>query len=167
MPKSGLCNKYPEDCTRMEKIIEAVAHEYDIKASDIKGKRRDTEFAFPRQIAAWFSRTFVEASLQHIALHLGNRDHTTIMYAISRIGQHRPAETLPEYADIVAAITPVAPTGPFDRGQTVIWTRFSRPVRILTTANGYATISYTNACGQWTVADRLLREFSPLSTQSA
>lgn len=68
-----------------DKIIQTVASYYQIKLSEIKGKRRLKPIVFPRQIAIYFLRLELKLPYQEIGRLFGGKDHTTIMYAEDKI----------------------------------------------------------------------------------
>ena len=71
--------------TTHKKITEAVANFYDINLSDLINKCRKKEIVKPRQIAMYLLRDELKCSYPFIGSKLGNRDHTTAMYACEKI----------------------------------------------------------------------------------
>ena len=71
----------------IEGIQKAVADHYHITVSDLKGKRRSNDIAYPRQIAMYLARTLTEENLNRIGLEFGGRDHSTVIHACEKIGQ--------------------------------------------------------------------------------
>jgi chromosomal replication initiator protein len=69
-----------------EKIIEAVARIWQVDVQDLLGRDRSQKIAEPRQVAMYLMRKETNASLPQIGEVLGGRDHTTVMYAIQKIG---------------------------------------------------------------------------------
>ncbi len=69
----------------VELIQEKVAELYSLKIEDIKGKKRNRDIAFPRQIAMYLTRHYTDLSLPKIGAKFGNRDHTTVLHAIDKI----------------------------------------------------------------------------------
>ncbi len=68
-----------------QKILEAVANFYNINVAELTGQSRKKELVGPRQIAMYLLRTKVNASFPAIGQELGGRDHTTAMYACTKI----------------------------------------------------------------------------------
>lgn len=66
-------------------IQKATADYYGITVEAMKGKKRSNNIAYPRQIAMYLSRMLTDESLPAIGLAFGGRDHSTIIYAISKI----------------------------------------------------------------------------------
>ena len=69
----------------IEKIIENVASYFSINVTDITGKSKQKRFALPRQIAMYLCKNLTDLNFTMIARILGNRDRTTIMYAVDKI----------------------------------------------------------------------------------
>ncbi len=69
----------------IETIQEAVAQHFNIKISDLKGKKRTKNIAYPRHIAMYLSRTLTENSLPKIGDMFGGKDHTTVLHAYEKI----------------------------------------------------------------------------------
>lgn len=68
-----------------EQVIAAVADYYGVTADDLKGKRRDREFVYPRQVCMRLLRQRFTLSLTEIGKLLGGRDHTTVMHGAHKI----------------------------------------------------------------------------------
>jgi chromosomal replication initiator protein len=69
----------------IETIQLAVAAHYAISVEEMKGKRRDKNIVFPRQVAMYLIREETESSLPVIGSAFGGRDHTTALHAIEKI----------------------------------------------------------------------------------
>ncbi len=67
-----------------DQIVETICDFYRIKATQLKGKRRDAALVRPRHVCMYLLKeaglTFVE-----IGNLLGGRDHTTVMHAVDKI----------------------------------------------------------------------------------
>jgi chromosomal replication initiator protein len=74
-----------EERLSMESIQEAVAHYFQVSASDMKARRRNHSIAYPRQIAIFLIRELTSHSLSEIGAHFGGRDHTTVLHACEKI----------------------------------------------------------------------------------
>lgn len=66
-------------------IQKIVADHYDIRVSDLTGKRRPGNIAFPRQIAMYLSRQLTDSSLNTIGEAFGGRDHGTVLHAVRQV----------------------------------------------------------------------------------
>ncbi|HSH01101.1 MAG TPA: chromosomal replication initiator protein DnaA [Anaerolineae bacterium] len=69
----------------VNQVIEMVASHFNVTKDALESGSRSRTIAFPRQIAMYLARTETEASLPQIGQHLGNRDHTTILYGYEKI----------------------------------------------------------------------------------
>ncbi len=70
-------------------ILQTVTERYDVRLTDLQGKRRHRSLAFPRQVCMYLARELTPLSLEEIGGHFGGRDHTTVLHAIRTIGQQR------------------------------------------------------------------------------
>lgn len=66
-------------------IQQIVANYYNIHVEDIQGSKKTKTIAFPRQIAMYLCRKYLDISLPKIGEQFGGRDHTTVIYAVSKI----------------------------------------------------------------------------------
>ena len=69
----------------IQAILDAVARFYDIKLTDLLGKRRHKSVALPRQVCMWLARKHTRFSLEEIGGYFGGRDHTTVMHAVRTV----------------------------------------------------------------------------------
>ena len=76
-----------EDVRRVsiDAILKAVAHEYRVNISDLKGPRRHRNITVPRQVGMYLVRELTEASLPQIGNAFGGRDHTTVLASVRKI----------------------------------------------------------------------------------
>ncbi len=68
-------------------IQQVVVDFFDIKASDMKTKKRSRAVAYPRQIAMYLSRNLTDHSFPDIGGFFGGRDHTTVLHAFDKISK--------------------------------------------------------------------------------
>lgn len=66
-------------------IQSLVAAEFNIKVSDLNGRRRTANIAHPRQVAMFLARKHTQMSLQDIGAAFGGRDHGTVIHAAKTI----------------------------------------------------------------------------------
>jgi chromosomal replication initiator protein len=76
----------------IQAILDAVSRFYDIKLTDLLGKRRHKSVALPRQVCMWLARRHTRHSLEEIGGYLGGRDHTTVMHAIRTVDTKQRAD---------------------------------------------------------------------------
>jgi chromosomal replication initiator protein len=69
----------------IEQIIDGVCRYYNVDPERLKGKQRDREIAWPRQVAMYVMREETNASLLQIGSALGGRDHTTIIHGWEKV----------------------------------------------------------------------------------
>ena len=77
-------SKIPSNLTPIE-VLEGVCHYYNVDIELIRGKQREREIVWPRQVAMYLMRQETSASLLQIGMEIGGRDHTTIMHGWEKI----------------------------------------------------------------------------------
>lgn len=76
-----------------EKIISSdyikntVSKYFNIDVKDMDSSKRSNEIAYPRQIAMYLCRELAKMQYKNIGNAFGNRDHSTVMHACSKIEQ--------------------------------------------------------------------------------
>lgn len=70
---------------KVEQVQQLVAKNYNITVEDLKSKRRVATVAFPRQVAMYICRTYLEESFPKIGSEFGGKDHTTVMHSVDKI----------------------------------------------------------------------------------
>lgn len=70
-----------------EEIMSLITADFAITARELIGKSRTQSVSLPRQIAMFLLREHTENSLEDIGKIFGNRDHTTVIYAVNKIRQ--------------------------------------------------------------------------------
>ncbi len=71
----------------IEEIQRRVAEHYNIRLTDMSSARRARAVARPRQVAMYLAKQLTSRSLPEIGRKFGNRDHTTVMHAVSRVAE--------------------------------------------------------------------------------
>lgn len=69
----------------IEEIQKKVAEHWSIRLTDMSSARRARSVARPRQVAMYLAKQLTSRSLPEIGRKFGNRDHTTVMHAVSRV----------------------------------------------------------------------------------
>ena len=77
-------NDQPAPIT-VERIIEEVARTYGVSPEDIFSKKRKAAVSTARQISMYISREITDLALTEIGKIIGNRDHSTVVYAIKQV----------------------------------------------------------------------------------
>ena len=75
----------PVSSLTIMEVLEGVCRYYNIDAERLRGKQRDREIVWPRQVAMYLMREETDASLFQIGMELGGRDHTTIMHGWEKV----------------------------------------------------------------------------------
>lgn len=68
-----------------ELILEIVSEHFSISVNDLKGSKRSSNIAIPRQIVMYLCREMTDTPLKTIGITLGGRDHATISHGINKI----------------------------------------------------------------------------------
>ena len=68
-----------------EEVMTLITGEFAIMARELIGKSRTQAVSMPRQIAMFLLREHTESSLEDIGKIFGNRDHTTVIYAVNKV----------------------------------------------------------------------------------
>ncbi|WP_376097742.1 chromosomal replication initiator protein DnaA [Roseomonas sp. CCTCC AB2023176] len=76
----------------IEEIQKKVAEHYNIRLTDMSSARRARNVARPRQVAMYLAKQLTSRSLPEIGRRFGNRDHTTVMHAVSRVAELMQAD---------------------------------------------------------------------------
>ncbi|MCR5585549.1 MAG: chromosomal replication initiator protein DnaA [Lachnospiraceae bacterium] len=66
-------------------IVDVVAEHYELTSQEIFSKNRTAKIAYPRHIAIYLCKKYLDMSLTEIGKSFGGRDHTTIINSINRI----------------------------------------------------------------------------------
>ncbi|GAN81012.1 chromosomal replication initiator protein DnaA [Acidocella aminolytica] len=69
----------------IQEIQKRVCEHYNIRIAEMSSARRARNIARPRQVAMYLAKQLTSKSLPDIGRHFGNRDHTTVMHAVSRV----------------------------------------------------------------------------------
>jgi chromosomal replication initiator protein len=69
----------------IDEIQKRVAEHYHMRLSDMGSARRARAVARPRQVAMFLAKQLTARSLPEIGKKFGNRDHTTVMHAVTRV----------------------------------------------------------------------------------
>jgi chromosomal replication initiator protein len=71
----------------VDDILKATSEHFRVPLADLKGKRRTKALAHPRQVAMYLARSMTSCSFPEIGQKIGNRDHSTVIYAHSKIAE--------------------------------------------------------------------------------
>ncbi len=87
----------------IDRIISEVGRTYSVSPQDIKSNKRAANISKARQIAIYIVREITQMSMAAIGEEFGGRDHSTIVYAISQVGQNMTRDA--RYRETVEDIT--------------------------------------------------------------
>lgn len=82
----------PKREIRIEEIMNIVIERFDVKRSDLQGRRRSRSIALPRQICMYLARRYTHHSLEEIGGFFGGRDHTTVLHANKLVAGRRETD---------------------------------------------------------------------------
>lgn len=68
-----------------ERIVNAVAENYNVSVNLMMGRSRPEHVAFPRQVAMYLCRTILGVTFTQVGEWFGGRDHGTVLHACKRI----------------------------------------------------------------------------------
>jgi len=87
MAKEVLRNfiKDKEAVVTIDSIQKKVSSYFDLKAKDLRSKRRLKQIVIPRQIGMYLSRKLTNSSLIEIGEKFGGKDHSTVIHSIKKI----------------------------------------------------------------------------------
>ncbi|MBX3462600.1 MAG: chromosomal replication initiator protein DnaA [Planctomycetes bacterium] len=77
-----------------EDVMTLVTTEFAISARELIGKSRTQTVSLPRQVAMFLLREHTESSLEDVGRIFGNRDHTTVLYAVTKIRERAQKDRL-------------------------------------------------------------------------
>ncbi len=69
----------------IQQIFDVVTKYYNVRPSDLQGKKRHKSTTFPRQVCMFLARRYTRYSLEELGGYFGGRDHTTVMHGIRSI----------------------------------------------------------------------------------
>jgi chromosomal replication initiator protein len=76
----------------MEDIIAVVTEHFGVKLSELQSRKRTNAIAYPRQVAMYLARQITRHSLEEIGGFFGGRDHSTVLYAVDKVGDLAAAD---------------------------------------------------------------------------
>lgn len=92
--KKALGDAGPQSNRRLgiNDIVRVVTERFNVRLTDLQGKRRNRSIAFPRQISMYLARELTSLSLEEIGGYFGGRDHTTVLHAYRTIADQKSAD---------------------------------------------------------------------------
>jgi chromosomal replication initiator protein len=71
----------------VDDIIASVSKSFNVKASDIKSKKKHKIYSLPRQVGMYLARELTDLSYPEIGAAFGGKDHSTVIYGTRKIEQ--------------------------------------------------------------------------------
>ena len=75
----------PHQAVTIDQLTDYVSEYYTVPKSEVLGSSRARECLIPRQIIMYLAKPKLRLSLAKIGQHIGNRNHTTVMHAVTRV----------------------------------------------------------------------------------
>ncbi len=82
--KSIIKDKYDVNIS-LEDIKSVIAGYFNISSSDILSDKKRSVYSYPRHLAMYIARNLTDLSFKEIGYSFGDRDHSTVIYAIKKI----------------------------------------------------------------------------------
>ena len=73
----------------IQQIFDAITARFNVRLTDLQGKKRTKSIAYPRQVCMHLARHLTRHSLEEIGGYFGGRDHTTVLHAVRTIERQR------------------------------------------------------------------------------
>lgn len=77
----------PKQAVSFEELLEGVSRYYSVSVNDMLGASRVREIVVPRQIVMYLGKKFLRMSYVRLGESFSNRDHTTVMHSVVKIGK--------------------------------------------------------------------------------
>ena len=78
---------------------------FNISISDLISSKKTSKYSYPRHLAMYLCRKYTDMSYQDIGYQFGNRDHSSIIYAIKKIEKSRNKEIINDLHNIENLLT--------------------------------------------------------------
>jgi chromosomal replication initiator protein len=87
-------------------IQKYVSNYFGVSIDLLKAKTRKREIVVARQVAMYLAKEYTNMSLKSIGFHFGNRDHSTVIHAISTVNDmmDTDAKFLTQMEDILKKV---------------------------------------------------------------
>jgi len=76
----------------IEDIKHITAGYFNISVTDLISNKKKRFYSYPRQLAMYLSRKYTNLSFKEIGDSFGNKDHSTVIYAVRRIEKYEDKE---------------------------------------------------------------------------
>ncbi len=77
-----------------EQVQRAVAEHFDVRIADLRGRSRQRQVVYPRQLAMYLCKELIPSlSLSDVGEAFGGKDHTTVLYACEKVSGEAKTKT--------------------------------------------------------------------------
>ncbi len=76
------------------RIQNLVANSYGVDQTSMRSPSRNRDDAWPRQVAMYLARKITGKSFPNIGREFGNRDHSTVMFAMQAVEKRMDADPI-------------------------------------------------------------------------
>lgn len=77
-----------------EQVQRAVAEHFDVRIADLRGRSRQRQVVYPRQLAMYLCKELIPSlSLSDVGEAFGGKDHTTVLYACEKVAGEAKTKT--------------------------------------------------------------------------
>src|SRR5262249_34696485 len=76
----------------VDMVQQEVCRHYGVSLDELVGEKREKRVVVPRQVAMYLARELTQSSLPTLGRAFGDRDHTTVMYAVNKVGRQMADE---------------------------------------------------------------------------
>jgi chromosomal replication initiator protein len=97
----------------VDDVMSLITNEFSISIRDVIGKSRIQAVSLPRQVGMWLCRQHTENSLEEVGRRFGDRDHTTVLYAVNKV--KRRSEEEPSFGAMLEKLSKRLVSGQFER----------------------------------------------------
>jgi len=73
----------------MEDVKSITAGYFNISLSELISNKKQRIYSYPRQVAMYLCRKYTDSSFKQIGDAFGNKDHSTVIYAVNRIEKYK------------------------------------------------------------------------------
>ncbi|MCL2857963.1 MAG: chromosomal replication initiator protein DnaA [Oscillospiraceae bacterium] len=77
----------------IERILTEVGRTYGVSPVDIRSNKRNSNISAARQVSAYVVKEITQISMAAIGKDFGNRDHSTIVYAVQQVERNMAKDT--------------------------------------------------------------------------
>jgi len=100
----------------LSNVMDLITNEFSISAKDLTSKSRTQVISLPRQIGMFLSRRHTEHSLEEVGRFFGNRDHTTVLYAVTKIKKRSSQDRM--FQELLSGLSQRLQSGNYERRKT-------------------------------------------------